>query len=336
MTSKNSTYQKTNTAGANLQHRIDALIQSGTAKSTRRAYVRDVRYFTHWYRLTFQKKLTYPVTIEAIMQFVLDHTDKMPTATEDALINKKLKAKRGPIAVRTIRRYLSSLSVAHLEHGVKSPVRDDRVRLLLRRAQRARKHETPHQKAAITADILQAMLATCDDSLWGIRDQALLLVGFASGGRRRSELANMKVEDLVKIDEGYILRIGASKTDQAGVGQETPVLGEAAITLNKWLLASGLRSGKLFRAIKANNKLTDAITGYRIGVMIKKRIAKIGLNPKEFGAHSLRAGFITEAGRRGAALGDAMALSGHRDRGTAHTYYRQDNIVSNPASRLFD
>lgn len=118
-------------------------------------------------------------------------------------VKKQLKHKAGPIAVGKIRRYLSSLSVAHLEHGVTSPVRDDRVRLLLHRAQRARKHETPHQKAAIAADILKALCNTCDDSLWGIRDRALLLVGFASGGRRRSELAGLRVKDLTKIDEGY-------------------------------------------------------------------------------------------------------------------------------------
>lgn len=132
------------------------------------------------------------------------------------------------------------------------------------------------------------------------------------------------------------LSISASKTDQGGDDQEVPVMGDAAVALNKWLLVSELRTGRLFRAIKANSKLTDGTTGYRIGRMIKKRIAKIGRNPDQFGAHSLRAGFITEVGRRGTALGEAMALSGHRDRETAQIYYRKNELASNPAGHLVD
>jgi hypothetical protein len=43
------------------------------------------------------------------------------------------------------------------------------------------KHQQPEQKAAITKPILQQLLVTCDDSLHGVRDKAILLVGFASG-----------------------------------------------------------------------------------------------------------------------------------------------------------
>jgi integrase len=72
--------------------------------------------------------------------------------------------------------------------------------------------------------VLEALLATCDDTLAGVRDRALLLFGLGSGGRRRSEVAAARVEDLVAVDGGYLFRLRCSKTDQADEGVELPVL----------------------------------------------------------------------------------------------------------------
>ena len=67
---------------------------------------------------------------------------------------------------------------------------------------------------------LEAMLATCDDSLEGIRDRALLCFGFASGGRRRSEIAAADLRDLRRIGEaGYIYRLEHSKTQAVGISK---------------------------------------------------------------------------------------------------------------------
>jgi len=276
------------------------------------------------------------VPVDTIIRFILDHNGKMDKKVDAALVANGHKRKPGPITLRSIRRYLSSLSVHHNERGLKNPVRDERLRLLLRRAQRARATELPHQKAAITADLLKEMIATCDDSLHGKRDRAILLVGFASGGRRRSELANLRVEDLVKVKGGYVITVRASKTDQSGVGHEVPILGEAATALKNWLLASGLRSGPLFRGISPNNRVSDSICGRTINRIVKHRVELIGLDAANFGAHSLRAGFITEAGRRGKTLGDAMALSGHKDSKVAGKYYRRAAILTNSTNTLLE
>jgi integrase len=61
--------------------------------------------------------------------------------------------------------------------------------------------------------VLEAMLGTCDDSPAGIRDWALLLFAFGSGGRRRSEVAAARVEDLLPVDGGYLFHLRRSKTD---------------------------------------------------------------------------------------------------------------------------
>lgn len=138
---------------------FDKWIEQGTAKSTRRAYDRDITYFWSWAteHLSIYKN-EYPVTPEVILQFCLYHlADNSP---------KRLK-------VSTLRRYLASVSVGHKEAGFASSTTNDQIKLLLKRAKSAR-IERPQQKAAITRDILDRMLATCDKTLIGVRDRALL------------------------------------------------------------------------------------------------------------------------------------------------------------------
>lgn len=66
-------------------------------------------------------------------------------------------------------------------------------------ADAVKRGERPRKKTAITLAELEAMLATCDDSLEGLRDRALLCFGFASGGRRRGEVAAADLRDLRRI-----------------------------------------------------------------------------------------------------------------------------------------
>ena len=168
----------------------------------------------------------------------------------------------------------------------------------------------------------------------GIRDKAILLVGFSSGGRRRAEIASFKVEDLKPVDEGYLITISKSKTDQDAKGHTVPVYGEAAHALKMWLVKSGIRSGPLFRGIKTNNTFYKGISGRSINLIVKRHIERVGLDPAPYGAHSLRAGFITEASRQGIQLSEAMMLSGHKSVNVALGYCRQSDVVTNKASWL--
>jgi len=104
--------------------------------------------------------------------------------------------------------------------------------------------------------ILERMVATCTDGLHGVRDKAILLVAFGSGGRRRSEIANFQAEDLRESEDGYILRLRKNKTDQEGDGNDVPVFGKAARALDTWLKASGVQSGHLFRGINNDGEIT--------------------------------------------------------------------------------
>jgi len=300
------------------QQDFERWIEDGTSASTRRAYQRDVHYYWHWVKTHFDIVEHYPTSIEHVLQFCLYHIDSHSPC---------------PLKLSTLRRYLASLSIKHKEHGVMSPTAHGKVRLLLRRA-KAAKQEHTDKKAAITLDILNALIATCDSSVTGIRDKAILLVGFSAGGRRRAEIVNIRVEDLNKTKDGYLLTIQKSKTDQTGKGFIVPVFGQAAFALKAWLIKSGLRSGPLFRGIKPNDDFYEAISPRTINLIVKRRIKMIGLNPESFGAHSLRAGFITESSNQGINLTEAMMLSGHKSIKVAQGYCREINLQTNKASHL--
>ena len=307
---------KTNTP--TWQDDYDHWIEEGTATSTRRAYSRDVTYFWVWMKKQLNEKEHYPVSSEYLIQFCLYH------------INANSPS---PLKLSTIRRYLSSLSLMHMDKGMENPTRSEKLKLLLRRAKAAKK-EQPNKKAAITLDILKSMINTCDESLTGIRDKAILLVGFASGGRRRSEITEFNVEDLTLVDDGYLIELKKSKTDQEGEGKTVPVFGDAATALKVWLVKSGLRQGPLFRGIKSNDTFYNAISPRTINLIVKRHIKMIGLNADEFGAHSLRAGFISESSHQGINLTEAMMLSGHRSIKVAQGYCQANKHQHNKASHL--
>jgi len=286
---------------------FDKWIEEGTAKSTRRAYDRDIAYFWSWCEEYLRlEKNHYPVSPEVIIQFCLYHLNEESP--------RRLK-------VSTLRRYLASVSVGHKEASFASPTTNVQVKLLLKRVKSAR-IERSHQKAAITKDILDKMLATCDETLMGVRDQAILMVAFYSGGRRRSEIANLRMDDITKTKDGYLITLAKSKTDQNAEGFKTSITGQAALALKQWLIKSGIRESHVFRGIKSDCTLYPSITGTTIYNTVKKRIRMIGLDDKLYGAHSLRAGFITESVNSGKTIYETMQYSGHRDAETAQSYIR--------------
>jgi integrase len=197
--------------------------------------------------------------------------------------------------------------------------------------------ERPAKKTAIARNELEAMLATCDESLEGLRDRALLCFGFASGGRRRSEIAASDMRDLRKTgDENYVYRLEHSKTQQAGVrassSPDKPVVGRSARALAAWLDAAHIQEGPLFRRVW-KDRLGPALSPASVGKIIKRRAAMAGLEG-DFGGHSLRSGFVTEAGRQGVPLPAVMAMTEHRSVASVVGYFQSGSAEQNPAARL--
>lgn len=325
------------------------VLNEGTSKNTRRSYDDALNYWKSWFQLRYGKPFSLPVSIPVVQQFILDHLERtsltgkishgLPPEIDELLVSDGCKRKTGPLAISTVRHRLAVLSNAHFTNKLESPVKDISVKQLLQSFQRtyARRGKTPGQKTAITAESLELMLATCTDGLKGLRDRALLLFIWASGGRRRSEASAAMMRNLSRIDSRtYLYNLFHSKTDQMGSSPRScsnkPIVGRAADALTAWLKASGIRDGPIFRQVRGG-KATDAISDHSVCKIVKNRAKLAGLIGN-FGAHSLRSGFVTEAGRRGVPLGEAMALTGHRSVDMFLGYFQAGAVENSSAANM--
>ena len=259
----------------------------------------------------------------------------------DALVQAGHKGRMGALAHNTLVHRVAVLSKYHQTQDWPNPCQDAHVRELMARTRKAyaKRGAMPQKKAAITKDLLTALLATCDDSLRGKRDRALLLFAWASGGRRRSEVAGADMRFLRTVANGeFIYTLSHSKTNQSGTDapeNHKPVTGRAAIALRVWLDAARITEGPIFRRIRKGGHVAEPLTPAAVRNIVKERCALAGVEG-DFSAHSLRSGFVTEAGRRNLPLADTMALTGHHSVNTVLGYFRADSALNNQAARMLD
>lgn len=318
------------------QDAVAELLREGESQNTLASYRSALRYWAGWFLLRYGVALTLPVPPAAVLQFIVDHAERttdqglrheLPVAIDQSLVHNGFKGKAGPLALNTVVHRLAVLSKAHQLRQAKNPCDDPKVRELLSKTRRAfaKRGARPNKKDALTSDPLQALLATCDDSLRGKRDRALLLFAWSSGGRRRSEVTSADMSLLTKLPEGeFSYNLAFSKTNQAGVDRpenHKPVVGPAAQALSEWLLASGIAEGRLFRRILKGGRLGQPLSPAAVRDIVQARCKLAGVEG-DFSAHSLRSGFVTEADKQGIGLADTMALTGHSSVQTVLGYTR--------------
>jgi integrase len=193
------------------------------------------------------------------------------------------------------------------------------------------------RKTPLLLPDLQAMVAALPETLIGIRDRALLLLGFA-GAFRRSELVSLHVNDLELTEEGYRVLLRQSKTDQekAGVEKAIPYGSSPAtcpvIAINAWLEASELKEGFLFRSINRHGHLATYLSDRAVAEIIKRNPALEGRSDK-FSGHSLRAGLCTAAAAARVPEHIIMAQSGHKSRDMVQRYVRSGLQFKDNAAR---
>lgn len=329
---------------------VRELLAEAAAANTTRSYASALRYWAGWHRARYGIELGLPVTEAVVMQFIVDHvarrgkaglTWELPPTVDQALVTAGLKAKPGPWKLTSVVHRVAVLSTAHRLKRLPNPCEEPAVRTLLGRARRAsvKRGERPAKKTAITKTELEAMLATCDESLEGRRDRALLCFGFASGGRRRSEIAAATMMDLRRTGpQAFIYRLEHSKTQQAGPTSgstpDKPILDRAADSLTAWLEASGIAEGAIFRRLW-KKRVGPALSPAAVGEIVQRRARLAGLSG-DFGGHSLRSGFVTEAGKQGLPLAAVMAMTEHRAVSSLVGYFQSGTADQNPASRLLE
>lgn len=340
---------------------ITAFLEAGTPPNTARSYGAALRYLNAWYSQRFAQTLeNQSMTPAAAMQFVIDHLPQpgkaagtllhpqLPDYVDKELVRLGVKKSLGPLKSSTVIHRLAVLSKWHKLRNWECPTDDARFRTLLRAARNVQimGGEKTRKKTAAAKDQLMAMVAACDDgTLAGKRDKALLLCAWASGGRRRSEAVGIQLSDLTRVKDGlYLLALGRTKTEMTGDARQKPIRGDAAKALDEWwkeLEEAGITNGPAFRSLRRGPKTgpkrgpkigTTALSPGELARIVKKRAEQAGV-PGDWAAHSLRSGFITEAGRRGLPLADVMAMTEHKSVQTVMGYYQaghlQDAAVGN-------
>lgn len=326
------------------------ILAAARGANTTRSYRTALRYWAGWYQGRYGHALRLPLPAAAVVQFIVDHRERdtaegvrweLPAALDQALVAAKLKSRPGPWRLATLTHRVSVLSKVHQLQQLANPTDSVEVRQLLAGARRSahKRGERPRKKVAITRAELHALLATCGPDLAGLRDRALLCFGFASGGRRRSEMAAATLANLRALPEGgFVYHLDQGKTLQdgpkAGGSPDKPLLGAAATALQAWLDAAKLKEGALFRRVWGN-RVGPALSDRAIALVIQRRAALAGLNG-DFGGHSLRSGFITEGARQGVSLPALMAMTDRRSVASVIGYFQQGGAGHNPAARLLE
>jgi integrase len=303
---------ETQTSGANppallpsagrLSGRLAALAETAKtyaraaqADNTQRAYSADWRQFASWVRR--QGLAETPPDPEAVGLYLASQVERGGAE----------------LSVATLERRLSGIAWRYRQLGQPLEIRDRHIATVLAGIRR-RHGRPPLQKAAIFADELLAMLATLDMHLRGLRDRAILAIGFA-GGLRRSEIVGLdcgpsQTEDgsgwIEIFPKGTLLTIrGKTGWRDVEIGRGSRADTCPVALLETWLRLGRISHGPLFRAIaRKNGGVSGArLTDKHVVRLVKTCALAAGLRGDlaegerrlAFGGHSLRAGLASSA-----------------------------------------
>ncbi|MER8962612.1 site-specific integrase [Mesorhizobium sp. M0701] len=276
-------------------------IEAASSANTRRAYAADWKHFSSWCRR--QGIEMFPPDPQVVGLYIAACASG--TATGD----------KKPNTVSTIERRLSSLSWNCAQRG--QPLdRKDRHIATVMAGVRNTHASPPRQKEAILPEDLIAMLETLDrGTLRGLRDRAMLLLGFA-GGLRRSEIVGLDVgrdqtEDgrgWVEIfaDKGLLVTLrGKTGWREVEIGRGSSDATCPVVALQTWLRLARIAHGPLFRRVAGQGRAVgaDRLNDQEVARLVKRTAlaARVrgdlseGERAKKFAGHSLRAGLASSA-----------------------------------------
>jgi site-specific recombinase XerD len=245
------------------------------------------------------------------------------------------EASRG-IKPSSIGRRVAAIRYAHKLAGHDEPPTNSEIVKATVRGIRRTLGAAQVRKAPATADRIVAMVTVAArGDLKGLRDRAILLLGFA-GAFRRSELVALDVADLEFCDGGMRVHIRRSKTDQEGVGATIAIVGGSIAcpvkAVRAWLDASDITTGPLFRAVAKAGRISSArLSDRTVANVVKAGAGRVGLNARDFSGHSLRSGFLTSAALRGASIFKMMDVSRHKSMDTLRGYVRDADLFRDHA-----
>ncbi len=296
---------------------VRAYLAAEKSANTLKAYASDWTHFSEWCGLVSEIPL--PASPLVVARYLAQLAD-------------------GGLKASSIERRVAAIRCAHKTAGHEPPTNAEGVKAVLRGIRRT-KGIKPVRKAPATADLLERVLERLPRGMSGVRDRALLLVGF-SGALRRSELVALDVDDVTFHAGGIILDIRKSKTDQEQAGARIPIArgkrlkpGEA---LQAWLNAAKIRSGPIFREVDRHGNVgAGRLTDRSVARVVKRAIRSAGLDASLFSGHSLRSGFVTTSLDSKVDPFRIMKTTRHKKVDTLRIYDRRENDFDSSAGSDF-
>jgi len=288
------------------------------SQATRRAYATDMLHFRSW------------CNVHAVVA--------LPAS--GAVVALYLTDCAKTYALATINRRIAAINREHRKAGLPSPFLNPHVQDVWKGVRRALGAKQD-AKAPVLIDDLRRIVASMSHSTIDIRDRAVLLLGFG-GAFRRSEISGFDVIDIRFVAHGAEVTLKRSKTDQEGEGRLVGIpYGSRLSTcpvraLQEWIERAGLVDGPLFRAVDRGGKVARTrLADQSVATIVKRHVARAGLDPAEYAGHSLRSGFATTAALAGVGLAEIALQTGHKTLEMVRRYVRPATIWhGNPAERV--
>lgn len=295
-------------AHGSADHLVLQYLRAAISPATRKAYQSDLRDFLAW-------------------------GGSIPCRPEE--VARYLATKGSTLAPGTLARRVVAIGRAHTAQGHDNPARSDLVRAVLRGLHHT--HGCAQRRAAplLKRDMLEICAETV--GLKGLRDRALLLLGFAAA-LRRAELVALDVHHLSFVPEGLVITVSRSKTDQAGKGRQIAVpFGRTTAcpvkSVSAWLEAASISAGPAFRSVsKVGTVGLDRLSAQSVALIVKLHAKRLGLDGAAYSGHSLRAGLVTSAVQAGASLIKIQQQTGHKSHAVLARYIRDASLFENNAA----
>jgi len=275
-------------------------LEGAYAENTLRAYLADFMVFINWCVSVNESAL--PASPETIATFVFADAEHSQSST--------------------VRRRIAAIGRIHRLNRLPDTTKSEEVLLAMRRMHR-QKGRRQKQALGLTAELIEKMMEVAGDDMKGLRDRALLRLGYETM-RRRSELVSLLIEDLsIRSDGSGVVLLRFSKTDQEGEGKKLPLSKETVAVCKAWLEKVRETSGPILRKVSRFDVIGKQLDGGSVSKIYKTLAKKSGL-PEEIvkgiSGHSTRVGAAQDMLTNGRSLVQIMNRGGWKKPETVARY----------------
>jgi site-specific recombinase XerD len=301
-------------AHENWRHALSRL-KDAYATNTIRAYRADFSIFEVWCRKAESSAL--PASPETVAAF--------------------LSAQSKSAAPATVSRRRAAISKMHKLLKLDNPVPTEEVNLATRKAFRL-KGSRQKQALGLTASIKRKLIAACLNDPRGLRDRALIAMGYDTLCRR-SELVGLRSDDIVVATDGSgTILVRKAKADQLGHGRLAYLSTETVTMLQRWLLECDATNSLIFRSIDDEKVRDRPLAPSAVSEILKRRAVQAGLDAtiaSRLSGHSLRVGAAQDMAAAGIDLGAIMHAGGWKTPAMVMRYIEHMDVRKSGMARLY-